>query len=496
MAKYRLKLFIVLLVFALLISFSIATVDYFRLKDRTIKNNEQQIEQATESVKYALKTIDRAYFYLDEETAVKMADYTSSLQNKYAKNPDFSTWDFKALAAEMGMDIYILNDHNKIIHSNNPREVGLDFSVCCKSFHDILTERRKSGELFVDGIDLDQESGKVKKYSYMATSDKKYMIELGYALENEPIFKDFDFIKVAEELTKDFSVIEGLHILNMGGIPFGEKEPKEKVPKRREAFEQAREKNEMVEMESVYNGKPATFRYVPYRSKYDTSSTQLKVVEIIYTKQGLQSLLRTGQKTYFIELAIILVITILITMVLANWLAKYIDLVYHDRLTGLKNCNSFDDHLEKVWPEYNRTLILLVMDLDNFKSVNAVVGYKKGDTMLKGISHTIKTAASENETFHLGGDRFAIVMHKASLDEAKRLAQYVIDKVEERVHKEHRLKSLPLTASIGIAEAKETITPKELFNDANIALQQSKEKGKNQFEVFQKSDDPNAPFTN
>lgn len=169
--------------FAIVITFTISIVDYMRLNEQTKKDNELQIDQATESVLYALKTIDKAYFYLDEETGKLMEKYTYELQEKYEQNPDFETWDFKALSEKYKMDIFILDEGNKIVYSNVEEEIGLDFSVCCESFNEILNERRESGELFIDGIDLAQKSGEVKKFSYMATKDKKYLIELGYSLE-------------------------------------------------------------------------------------------------------------------------------------------------------------------------------------------------------------------------------------------------------------------------------------------------------------------------
>src|SRR5690625_3308487 len=67
-SKLRIKLFVVLLAFAVVVTFTVATVDHLRLKQQTIKDNEFKVEQATETVKYALKTIDKAYFFLDEET--------------------------------------------------------------------------------------------------------------------------------------------------------------------------------------------------------------------------------------------------------------------------------------------------------------------------------------------------------------------------------------------------------------------------------------------
>lgn len=494
-SRFRLKLFITLLVFALIISISIATIDYFRLKERTIKDNKLQIEQATETVKYALKTIDKAYFYLDEETATRMAENTSLLQKKYEQNPQFYSWDFELLAKEMDMDIYILDEGNKIIHSNDPREVGLDFSVCCGSFNKLLNERRASGELFIDGIDVDQQTGKVKKFSYMATDDKKYMIELGYSLENEAIFQEFDFLKVTDELVEEFTLIEGIHVLNLGGLPFGTRKTESPPSERREAFERTRETNEVVEIDGEYKGKAVMFRYEPYQSAYDNGSTKVKVVEIIYNKNNLHVLLRESQKSYFIQLLIIFIVTIIISSVIANWLAKPVYLAYHDSLTGLKNRASFDRFLKSALAEKKETTALLMMDIDNFKLVNDYLGHGRGDYLLQLIAQTIKEAVgSDYETFRLGGDEFAVIMKNTTKKNAEQTAQIIIDTLKETLKVEKDIHTLSVSISVGIALSREIQSPKMLYKNADIALYESKEKGKNQYQIYQGGKAPKIPF--
>lgn len=495
-SKYRIKLFVVLLVFAIVVTFSIATIDYFRLKEQTIKDNENQIEHITDSVKNALKTFDKAYLYLDGETTEKMAKYTFSLQEKYEENPDFNTWDFDALSTSMKMDIHIIDAENTIVYSNDAQEVGLDFSACCASFDKLLTERRDSGELFVDGIDIMQKSGEVNKFSYMATEDKKFIIELSYSLENEPIYKEFGFIPLTDQLLEDFSLLEGLHVLNYGGLQFGDSKGEKLPPERLNAFKIARDSNEIVEIDSEYNGKESFIRYIPYLSTDDTGSMQSKIVEIAYNKRELLNLLKENQKSYYMQLAIILVVTLIFSSMISSWFAKPIHLAYHDSLTGLKNRASFDDQLKKALTDHKGQTALLMMDLDNFKLVNDFFGHIKGDYLLKIIAQTMKASAgSEYETFRLGGDEFAIIMKNVQKDEAENLAQYIIDMIRTRIQKEKDINTLSVSLSIGIVLAEKNDTPRDLYKHADIALYESKEKGKNQYQLYKDGAAPDIPFT-
>ena len=493
--RYKLKLFLVLLAFAIVVTFTIATIDYFRLKQQTISDNELHIEQVTETVKYALNTIDKAYYLLDEETAKRMEKFTGDLQKRYEKNPNFESWDFQSLSKEMGMDIYILDAGNEVVYSNNEKEVGLDFSVCCKTFNSILNERRTSGELYIDGIDVDQKSGEVKKFSYMATNDKKYIIELGYSLENEAIFQEFNFLNIADELVKDFTIIEGLNILNFGGLPFGTVKNRKSTPEQRKAFEQARETNKIVEINSEFNGEEAAYRYIPYQSVYDKGSTQTKVVELIYNKNDLDLLLHKNLKVYIVQLIVILIVTILVASFIANWFAKPVYLAFHDSLTNLKNRAAFDDSLQETLANRDESTGLLMMDLDNFKLVNDYFGHGAGDYVLKLIAQTINTAVGKDyEAFRLGGDEFAVILPGSTKYEAKKVAQRIINLLQETLKKEKDISTLSVSVSVGIALSKADDNQDSLFKKADIALYESKEKGKNQYQLYENGSEPHIPF--
>lgn len=485
-ARLRLRLFIVLFVFAIVITFTISIVDYMRLNEQTKKDNELQIDQATESVLYALKTIDKAYFYLDEETGKLMEKYTYELQEKYEQNPDFETWDFKALSEKYKMDIFILDEGNKIVYSNVEEEIGLDFSVCCESFNEILNERRESGELFIDGIDLAQKSGEVKKFSYMATKDKKYLIELGYSLENEELFNEFNFLKIADEIVRDFTIIESIKILNSGGLPFGTVEISNASAEHRKAFEHARENNETVEIESVYLGKPAIYRYVPYVSEYDqTDNTNIKVVEVIYNTQHFDYLLQANTKSFLIQLIIIVLVTSFVSTMIADWFARPVYLAFHDCLTGLKNRAAFDETLQTILKGMKGKPALFMLDLDNFKLVNDFLGHDKGDELLKNVARAIKEVVGNNyDAFRLGGDEFAIIMPNADEEKVKETAEKIIKSIDSTINEDQKIKDLAISVSIGVSIANDEVSPDDMYKKADIALYLSKAKGKNQYQIY------------
>ena len=495
-SRFRIRLFIALLVFAIIVAFSVSTADYIRLNQQAIKDSEAQIEQATDTVLYALKTVDKAYTYLDKGTARKMEEYTYELQRKYEENPRVETWDFAALSEAYNTDIYIIDEDNKIIHSNVDEEIGLDFSSCCKTFSSILDERRASGELFIDGIDIDQKSGAVKKFSYMATKDKKYIIELGYSLENEDIFKEFNFLTVAEEVVESFDLVEEMHVLNRGGLPFGIGNREKPSQEHYEAFKEARDESKIVEYETVYGGKPVIHRFVPYISEYDsTESTKVKVVEVVYNKLQVEKVLESYKVMFFVQLIVILLFTIIVSSLLANWLSKPVYLAFHDSLTGLKNRAAFNESMCKSIRESNGDLALMMIDIDNFKLINDYFGHDKGDEFLKTIAQSIRaTVGKKYNVYRLGGDEFAVIMPETNEEIAGELADQIVKEVNRTVAKDKKISEFPVSVSVGISFCDEYDSSDDLFKKADLALYLSKEKGKNQCEFY--SDDLNGhmPF--
>src|SRR5690625_4120344 len=304
-ANYRLKLFLVLLIFAIAVTATISFFDYMRLKEEIVTDNQVEIKHASEESINALYTIEKVYELLNPKIAENMEESTEWLLNLYDQNPNFSTWDFQSLAEEIEMDIYIIDDKNVIQFSNVQSEIGMDFSECCKTLSEQLHARRNSGKLFIDKIDIDQKNEQIKKFSYKATRDRQYLIELGYNLENEEVFQQFNFIDEIDAIVEESSFIKAIHILNFGGNAYGKNTNSETPQNRRESFEKVRESLNPLETEDTYAGTDVRVKYIPFVSPYDDSATTFKVVEIIYDNEYVNPYFATNYQEFIIQLTII-----------------------------------------------------------------------------------------------------------------------------------------------------------------------------------------------
>ena len=475
-----------MIAFAIGITFSIVTIDFLRISDQTIADNQFQLVQTEKTVNHALQTVEKAYYLFDNETEAKMKENSLYLANLYKEQPDFSEWDFDALYETMNMDIYIIDENNTIIYSNLEEDVGLDFNACCESLARIMDERRENGNFYADGMDMEQSTGKIKKFSYMPTHDKKYVIELGYSLEDDLIFQEFNFIEEIENLVQTYDTINEINVLNMGGLALGNLD--KKLPKdRRDIFKQVLVTQQPAEISGTWNDTAATYRYVPFTSEYDDGSTKHKVIEIVYDQEELESILNKHKKTFVLQLIVILILATVISFLLSRWLSKPIYYAHHDGLTGLKNRAVFEETLREQLTKKDVTA-LFMLDMDNFKRVNDQYGHDKGDYLLKKVAHSLQNIPldirKDMDAFRIGGDEFAIIIPSTSKKEVIKIAQTIINALRETINEMKELKDLNVTISIGISLSEKGIDTEKMYKQADMALYESKAKGKNQYYIF------------
>ncbi|WP_415899314.1 diguanylate cyclase [Neptuniibacter sp. QD29_5] len=167
---------------------------------------------------------------------------------------------------------------------------------------------------------------------------------------------------------------------------------------------------------------------------------------------------------------------------------KLVEMATTDQLTGLYNRYKFNEILDdriRLSKRSQQTVALLSIDLDLFKVVNDRYGHQVGDELLKSVAHKICTHIRTTDTpARLGGDEFAIIVFNPhSLDELKVLIQRIIDHISTPVVLQG--KEVVVGACIGVSLAPIHTTDKEeLIKFSDGALYKAKEKGTNQFLIY------------
>jgi len=484
--SYKLKLSATMIVFTLVISIVLTISNYVHLRDEALNHELDILNEKANLLIYALETSEKANIVINDNLEARMRNTTNSLMKLYESTHSFDEWDFAKLSSQYRLDIFIINNQNKIIYSNVDHDIGLDFNQCCGKLVKTLEERRASGKFYADGLDVEQATGAIKKYSYMSTADKDYIIQLGFTWTNETIFEQFNFLYTAENIRRSHPSILDINVLNIGGLSLGKSEEEYFIRgEQRAAFERTLSTHESTMLDSTWNGEEAIYLYVHYLSPYDTGTTQSKVLEIVYSKEELIESLTEQKKIFILRILSVLVVTVILAIFISRWIAKPIYLAFHDSLTNLGNRAYFEKFAGKNLKANPIAFTLLMIDMDNFKKVNDTFGHDHGDKLLKKTADIMRNAVTEDETiFRMGGDEFIIVSLHSNRARAEQIARQLIDSFNEQISSEYS-PDIMLSLSIGIAIAPiDGIDVDTLTNKADIALYDSKKSGKNQYALY------------
>jgi diguanylate cyclase (GGDEF)-like protein len=157
-----------------------------------------------------------------------------------------------------------------------------------------------------------------------------------------------------------------------------------------------------------------------------------------------------------------------------------------DSLSGLYNRAEFMNLARNEFTlarKNNMELSLLIMDLDNFKTINDTFGHAAGDEVIREMGKIITTSFRKTDIpGRIGGEEFAVVLKNASLKEAKKVAEKVRELVARRkvIYEEQEIS---LTVSIGVAAIRGNTDDindiEDILKVADDALYKAKDQGRN-----------------
>lgn len=158
-----------------------------------------------------------------------------------------------------------------------------------------------------------------------------------------------------------------------------------------------------------------------------------------------------------------------------------------DTLSGLLNRRGFEDRGRRLLAQMTRhgvPAVMIVADLDHFKSVNDSFGHAAGDQVIASFASLLTENASQNSVVgRLGGEEFAILISNANPMTGKLYAESVRIALSGLPPETMGLQS-PVTASFGVAGLRQGDTLSDLLRRADVALYQAKSEGRNKVCLF------------
>ncbi len=163
----------------------------------------------------------------------------------------------------------------------------------------------------------------------------------------------------------------------------------------------------------------------------------------------------------------------------------------HDPLTGLLNRFEMQQRLQELLNSLQSESTentFCYFDLDRFKVVNDTCGHEAGDELLRQVSEYLKPYITEKDTFaRMGGDEFALIITNCSGDEARKVAETLLQAIEN-FHFEWGGKVFDTSLSMALVPISAEKTVSEILGTADVSLSAAKDGGRGRIHEYRPHD--------
>lgn len=191
----------------------------------------------------------------------------------------------------------------------------------------------------------------------------------------------------------------------------------------------------------------------------------------------------------------LLIIVILLSLSICSYIIKMqkinekkiMDIAFRDSLTGLINYNKFVSEAEDcLLRQRKKQWVLVCFDIDKFKLINDIHGYKIGDEILKIISNNLRYYFKEDVIYaRLGGDTFGVFLENKEESKIYEIAEFIKQNIGNIESRKKLNLEINIDLSIGIYKIEdEEINIKKFIDNADMARLKSKETRYREYVVF------------
>jgi diguanylate cyclase (GGDEF)-like protein len=172
----------------------------------------------------------------------------------------------------------------------------------------------------------------------------------------------------------------------------------------------------------------------------------------------------------------------------ADQVERLIGEAFFDSLTGLANRALFRFRLQQAFHRAARRgelMVVMFLDLDRFKSINDTLGHAAGDQLLIMVGERLLMSVRPEDTVsRLAGDEFTVLLEEVpSLDDACAVAQRILDAMRQPFTLAGQERTVHVSVGIA-ARTMQHAEPEDVLHDADLALYQAKEGGRDRYAVY------------
>jgi serine phosphatase RsbU (regulator of sigma subunit) len=303
--------------------FIFAAFNFQQTRTRLERSNNEKNRLVANEVTKILRFQDIAINLIEDEFNNRFRGLSSLLVNKYIVNTDnIEEVDLRKIAEEIGMDpenedIYIIAEDGTVVNTTLSDELGFNLYSLGENFKKYLTGIRESGEFTTDLFAIEHQTKRPKKYTYQATKDRKFIIELGaYSKQVDEVIQAIEDAKA--EIQKETEGIIDVELFLIADEPFSMNKNVKEVPEQRDTLLRAFRDKDTINITEKVGKSWLNYLYIymerePIKNKPSSLYSQGSVIRIISDHTSQKALLRReATKLIVIFVLTLIALTILI----------------------------------------------------------------------------------------------------------------------------------------------------------------------------------------
>ncbi len=301
----------------LLALFVFAAFNFQRTRSQLARSNEEKNSLLVNEVTKILRFQDIAINLIDDEYNTRLKQLTERLLNEYfVKTANLEDLDLRKIAKEVGIDsenedIYIIAEDGVVINTTFTDELGFNLYSLGENFRRYLEGIRESGEFITDLFAIEDQTKRPKKYSYQATKDRKYIIELGtYSKQVDEVIQAIEDTKT--EMKSETEGIIDVELFLIADEPFSMNKNAFEVESQKEILRKTFTDKDTINITQKVNKSWYNYRYI-YMERASTKDnlsslySQGSVIRIISDLTSQKALLRREAIKFFLVFVVTLI---------------------------------------------------------------------------------------------------------------------------------------------------------------------------------------------
>ncbi|MGL5870392.1 diguanylate cyclase, partial [Clostridium chrysemydis] len=322
----------------------------------------------------------------------------------------------------------------------------------------------------------------------------KYTLEADINIHNKDLEKARNNIEKAENLLKNLKKVyiadKDIYLKDVIGEYYeANYKDKEAIVLYKEAYGMAKQRKNIEYQRLALNNLSNLYKKLDYKD--EVISTQEKIINLmdsekasigedyVYYSSTLREksqMVKEENKRKYRD-ALYVIFFLIASIIGYKYMNKLVKSNRYDSLTNVYNRGRFNRDYNKLIKKSHSDFALVMLDIDDFKSINDNFGHNIGDAVLINVCNVIKNVIGQKrELYRYGGEEFIIMFNEEGKESVLLVAERIRRNIEAMVLKEN----ISVTISIGVAFSNESRTyGVDILKKADQNLYKSKTNGKN-----------------